>query len=248
MIEGRFTVENARTGADAHQPVRRTAVGNEHGRVGQPAQLAAGLRVQVHGGRVTARAQYRIAVETLPRPIRGFRGHRAAAHRRGSADFDDPRVVEHAGPGAGGFHGPGPRIRRRPAIDDGHHLHSGRLQRARHSIGGVAVRRNDRAGAAGDAVGLSEFVGGARQHHPGPVVVREQHRPFDGACRRHDVAGANLPQPRAQHGVRRPQILRPRRPRPRSQSGQGVWLPVIAFHRRFGWRAAVVSSSLRTGE
>ena len=33
----------------------------------------------------------------------------------------------------------------------------------------------------------------------------------------------------------------------RRQSGHGVWAPVIARQRRFGWRAAVASSSRRTG-
>lgn len=31
------------------------------------------------------------------------------------------------------------------------------------------------------------------------------------------------------------------------QSGQGVWAPVMPLQRRFGWRAAVASSSRRTG-
>src|SRR5260221_12833702 len=91
MLGRGLSIEYSRARADAHQPWSM-AVGDEHGRIFQPAQFAAGLRVQMHRGGVAPRAQDRVAMEGLRTVAGTLRHDRATAHGGGSVDLGDSRI------------------------------------------------------------------------------------------------------------------------------------------------------------
>ena len=119
---------------------------------------------------------------------------RAAAHRARAVHGGERRACQDAQ-----ARGACDRRGSLAAVDDGEDLNARGSERCGQPVGVVAVRGDHRAPPARDPEGLRVLVRRGREHHPGTVVVREQQRTLEGAGGGDHRAGADLPQPLAQH-------------------------------------------------
>ena len=151
--------------------------------------------MQVDGGHVAAGVQNEIAVDPLAAPALE-RCHGAAAHRARPVNGPEDRARHDTQ-----ARGSGDRRGALPAVDDGRDLDPEGCEERRHLVGAVAVGRDDGALPAGDAEPKRVLHRGAREHDARPVAIGEEQRALEGARRRDHRAGADLPQPLAEHAL-----------------------------------------------
>ena len=193
--ERRLQSEHAGAGADRAAILRRLAR-HETLQLVVEGQLAARLGVEMHARRPAAGHQQQIAAHRLD-----------MADGAGAVDAADMRLADtqatarpdDRGTGrhwdsSGARHLRQRAVRTRAQIDDRGDRDARRSELDRCAIGIVMRGEDDGARPRLDAVAVEIEPRGIGEHHAGPIIFREDERPFDRAGREHHLARAHLPE------------------------------------------------------